>query len=69
MYVGRGDFDIDHLDSAYRSIRDSFPSRELAIDQMLGKRALSEYLTDAWDEVQKRHIDLDSPSFVTSAVN
>jgi hypothetical protein len=69
MYVGRGDFDIDHLKPAYRNILETFPSREVAIDQMLGKRALSEYLTDAWDEVQKRHINLDSPSFVTSTVN
>lgn len=67
MYVGRGDFDMDHLKAAYQSIRNTFPSRELAIDQLLGKRALSEYLTDAWDEVQKRHINVDSPSFVTAA--
>lgn len=68
MYVGRGDFDIDHLKPGYRSVREELPSRELVIDQMLGKRALSEYLTDAWDEVQKRKIDLDSPSFAMSTV-
>jgi hypothetical protein len=68
MYVGRGDFDIDHLRPAYLRIRDTFPSRDLAIDQILGKRALSEYLTDAWDAVQKRHINLDSPSFASSTV-
>jgi hypothetical protein len=66
MYVGRGDFDVDHLRPAYRKTRDAFPRREQAIDQMLGKPELSEYLTDAWEQVQKRHIDLDNPSFVTS---
>jgi hypothetical protein len=69
MYVGRGDFDMEHLKPAYRKLRDAFPSRESAIDQMLGMTELSEYLTDAWDEAQKRHIDLDSPSFVASTVN
>jgi hypothetical protein len=29
------------------------------IVQLTGSRALAEYLTDAIDEVQKRHIDLD----------
>jgi hypothetical protein len=69
MYVGRGDFDLDHLKAAYRRTRDTLPGRELAIDQMLGQPALSEYLTEAWDEVQKRHIDLDSLSFVASTIN
>jgi len=68
MYVGRGDFDIDHLRPAYQRMREAFSSRELAIDQMVGKPALSEYLADAWDEVQKHHINLDSPSFVTATI-
>lgn len=66
MHVGRGDFDVDRLTPAYRKIRDAFPSRKLAIDQMLEKPELSEYLSDAWDEVQKGHLDLDSLSFLTS---
>jgi hypothetical protein len=69
MYVGRGDFDVDHLRQAFRSVRNRYPNRESAIDQILGKRALSEYLTDAWDEVTRHHIDIDSPSFVSSTVN
>ncbi len=68
MYVGRGDFDIDHLGPAYRKTRDAFPSREVAIDQMVGRPELSEYLMDAWEEVQERRIDLDSPSFETATV-
>lgn len=68
MYVGRGDFDIDHLRSAYQKTRDAFPRQELAIDQMVGKPELADYLTDAWEQLHERNIDLDSPSFVASTV-
>jgi len=63
MHVGRGDYDIDQLWPAYQKLRDAFPSRDVAMDQLLGKPELSEYLTEAWEEVQQRHIDLDHLSF------
>lgn len=69
MYVGRGDFDINHLKAAYLKMKDIFPSRDLAIYQMMGKAVLSEYLADAMDEVTDHHIDLDSPSFETLIAN
>jgi hypothetical protein len=59
-YVGRGDFSADHLLPAYQTIKEIFPTRDLAIAQMTGNNTLAEYLTDAMEEIQKRHIDLDS---------
>jgi len=66
-YVGRGDFSADRLVTAYGTIKDIFPSRELAIAQITGTNTLAEYLTDAMEEIQKRHIDLDSLKFVSTA--
>src|SRR5260370_1023870 len=63
MYVGRGDFSADDLLAAYQTMKETFPSKDLAIAQMTGMKALAEYLTDAMEEIQKRHIDLDSLKF------
>jgi hypothetical protein len=62
-YVGRGDFSVDRLVPAYRTIKEILPNKELAIDQITGQKALGEYLADAMAEVQKRHINLDSLTF------
>src|SRR5262249_44240776 len=59
-YVGRGDFSADHIQAEYPTIRENFPSKEMAIAQLTGKTTLSEYLTDALEEMKKRHIDLNS---------
>ena len=67
MYVGRGDFSADHLLPAYQTMKETFPSKDLAIAQMTGKRTLAEYLTDAMEEIQKRNIDLDSLKFTSTA--
>jgi hypothetical protein len=67
MYVGRGDFSADHLQSAYQAMHEMFPSEDVAISQIMGTTAVAEYLTDALVEIQKRHIDLDRLKF-TSAV-
>ncbi len=58
--MGRGDFRADDLLPAYQNMKETFPSKELAIAQMTGEKTLAEYLTDAMEEIQKRHIDLDS---------
>ena len=65
-YVGRGDFSADHLLPAYQTMKETFPSKDLAIAQMTGKKTLAEYLTDAMEEIQKRHIDLDSLKFAST---
>ena len=62
-YVGRGDFSADRLLPAYQTMKEAFPSRDVAIAQMMGTTAIAEYLTDAMEEIQKRHIDVDSLSF------
>jgi|SRR5579884_89069 len=67
MYVGRGDFSADHLFSAYQTMKEMFPSKDLAIAQMTENWTLAEYLMDAMEELQKRHIDLDSLEFTSAA--
>jgi len=66
-YVGRGDFSADDLLPAYQTMKETFPSKDLAIAQMSGKNTLAEYLTDAMEEIQKRHIDLDNLKFARTA--
>jgi hypothetical protein len=65
-YVGRGDFSADHLPSAYQSMKEAFPSADLAIAQMSEMNTLAEYLTDAMEAIQKRHIDLDNLKLASS---
>lgn len=62
-YVGRGDYAADNLLTAYQSLKETFPSRDLAIAQLTGTETLAEYLTDAMDEVGKHGIDLNSLVF------
>lgn len=63
MYLGRGDFSAEQLLGAYQSLKETFPSRELAIAQMTGQGTLAEYLTDAMEELQRRRIDVDTLRF------
>ena len=65
-YVGRGDFSADHLLPAYQTMKEVFPTRDLAVAQMTGNKTLAEYLTDAMEEIQKHHIDLDSLKFAST---
>lgn len=62
-FLGRGDFSADHLAPAYQAMKEALPTRELAIAQLTGQNTLAEYLTDAMEEIQKRHIDLDTLQF------
>ena len=62
-YVGRGDFSADDIMHAYQAMKETFPSKDLAIAQMSGETTLAEYLTDAMEEIRRRHIDLDSLKF------
>jgi hypothetical protein len=65
-YVGRGDFSADHLLDDYQTMKETFPSKDLAIAQMTAIKTLAEYLMDAMDEIHKRHIDLDSLKFASA---
>jgi hypothetical protein len=67
MYLGRGDFDVDHVRPAYQTMRETFTTPELAIAQMTDSRPIAEYLSDALEEFRKRHIDLDSLKFAGMA--
>jgi hypothetical protein len=66
-YVGRGDYNADHLLPAYQDVKETFPSPDLAIAQVTGEKTVAEYLTDALEEIQKRHIDLDNLTFASTA--
>ena len=67
-YLGRGDYSADDLVCAYQDLKDTFPSVDLVITQWTGDTAIADYLTDALDEMNKRHIDLDSPQFTSTVV-
>jgi hypothetical protein len=46
MYLGRGDFDsADELTARFRQMGDAFQKSEWAINQLLGKSPLADYLT------------------------
>ena len=66
-YLGRGDFSADNLSHAYQEMKESFPSSLLAIAQLVGTNELAEYLTDATEEMQTRHIDLNSLKIASTA--
>lgn len=66
-YMGRGAYSADHLLPAYQTMKEMFPSRDMAIAQMTEMIALAEDLTDALEEIRKRHIDLDSLKFASTA--
>ncbi len=65
-YVGRGDLSADNLLAAYQDVKETFPSRDLAVAQLTGSKTLAEYLTDATEEIQKRRIDLDGLQFAST---
>jgi hypothetical protein len=65
MYLGRGDFGTENLAMRYRTLKDRFRKRELAISQMEGKAPLADYLTDGMAELQKNNIDLDHLTFAS----
>ena len=65
-YVGRGDFSADNLPAAFQNMKETFPSRDLAVAQLTGSKTLAEYLTDAVDEIRKRRIDLDGLQFAST---
>ena len=66
IYVGRGDYSADRLVPAYQTIKEAFPSSDLAIAQIGGHPTLAEYLADAMEELHKRHVDLDNVKFATT---
>ena len=65
FYLGRGDFNADHLPT-FETIKDAFPSRDIAVAQLSGEKTLAEYLEDAMQKLQKRHIDVDSFNFASN---
>jgi hypothetical protein len=41
-------------------MRETFPSRELAIAQLTCTMTLAEYLTDAMEEIKKHNVNVDT---------
>lgn len=63
-YVGPGGFRADDLPSTYQTMKEIFPSKELAIAQMVETAMnLADNLMDAMEALQKRHIDVDNLKF------
>jgi hypothetical protein len=60
MYMGRGDFDNERdFLGVYSSMSDTFPSPPLAVNQMVQKTPLAQYLRDGMVIARKWGIDLD----------
>lgn len=59
-YVGRGDFTADNLPRANRSVKERLPDKDVVLVHLTASKTLGEYLTDAMEECEKRHIDVDA---------
>ncbi len=62
-YLGKGDVSADHLQTAFQTMKETLPNKELAIAQIMAEKSLAEYLTDAMEEIRNREIDLDHLEF------
>lgn len=60
MYAGRGDFPIDDFMTQYEEMADNFPKPERAIEQMLEKVPLPDYLTEGLDMLAGQSVDVDT---------
>ncbi len=67
VYVGRGDFAATPLSSAFQSMKESFPNKDMAVAHMIGMNAIAEYLRDAVDEIHRRKMDVDTLEFASTA--
>src|SRR5438128_1808974 len=59
MYLGRGDFDADHLRKYHASLKRTSETAAMAASQMMEKAPLADYLSDGLAELQRRKIDMD----------
>ncbi|CAN5451297.1 hypothetical protein BH10PLA2_BH10PLA2_03800 [soil metagenome] len=59
-YVGQGTYRADDLSISYQAVKEAFPYRALAIDQMMDNIGIAEDLEDASEELRKQHIQIDS---------
>ena len=62
----RATFSADHLQTAFQTMKETLPNKELAIAQIMAEKSLAEYLTDAMEEIRNREIDLDHLEFAGS---
>lgn len=60
MYLGRGDFDADDLIARYEQMSDTFNKPAWAVNQMMGKNPLAEYLSSGLTQLRNAGIDVDS---------
>lgn len=59
MYLGRGDFDVPDLPDQLEELKTTFESVDLAIDQMLDKFTLGEFLAEARSCLNVEKVSLD----------
>lgn len=60
MYLGRGDYDATDLMHRYEHMSDTFHKPVYAVEQMIGKNPLAEYLQDGLAQLHQAGIDVDS---------
>ncbi len=60
MYFGRGDFAANELLSRYEQVSDNFNKPQWAINQLIGKVPLPNYLTSGRRLLSEAGIDVDS---------
>lgn len=60
MYLGRGDFGTAGLLNSYENMSDTFDKPEFAIDQMLEKVPLPEYLEDGLKRLSEGGVDVNT---------
>jgi hypothetical protein len=59
MYLGRSDFSVDGLTDCYEELK-RFGKPEWVVDQMMGKPALADYLSQGLEELKQNKINVDN---------
>ena len=60
MYLGRGDFSPAGLSEERRELKKAFPTADHAVNQMMAKGPLADYLLDGLNALAAAGIDLDT---------
>jgi hypothetical protein len=58
-YLGWGDFDVNELARRYEALKEDFATPAMAIELLIGKASLADYLTEGVEELKKKRLDID----------
>lgn len=59
MYMGRGDIGVENLMATYEEVSDRFNKPASAVEQMLGKAPLADYLSNGLRHLCEAKLDVD----------